>query len=115
MTDPGQRPHLITIQRQGAATDDGYTSTPGEWATHTTAWARILYGSGQERRDAAQESAAQAATFECDWSPTLAAVKTTDRIIIFDTAWDINSRVIIGGNREVHFTAVAQLDVVIDS
>lgn len=115
MTDPGDRPHLLTFQRQGAGTDDGYTVLPGTWYTLTTAWARIRHGSGQERREAAQENASQAATFECDWSPDLAAVLTTDRIIVFDTAWDITNRAVIGGNREVHFTAVANLDAVIDS
>jgi hypothetical protein len=61
------------------------------------------------------KNAAETATFECDWNPTLAAVKVTDRILVFDMAWDISNRAVIGGNREVHFTAVANLDVEIDS
>lgn len=111
----GQRPHLVTIQRQGSPSDDGYNSIPGAWATHATAWARVRYGTGAERREAAQENATQAATFEFDWTPTLAAVRPTDRLICFDTAWDVASAVTVGGNDEVHITAVANLDAEIDS
>lgn len=110
MTDPGQRHHLIVIQRQGAETDDGYTKRPGAWADYARAWARIRYGTSAERREAAQERASRTATFECDWSPTLAAVKPTDRLIVFDTAWDISDAAVMGSNREVHITAVANLE-----
>src|SRR5688572_30857963 len=106
--DPGERSHLIVIQRATAATDDhgGETLT---WHEHARAWARLRYGTGAERREAAQERAAQVCTFECDWTPTLAAVAMTDRILVFGLAWDIASKAIVGGNREVHFTAVANM------
>jgi head-tail adaptor len=114
MTDPGERPHLIRIQRATIA-GDNYGGGAKTWHDHTTGWAKISYGTGAERREAAQENASQAATFMFDWNPTLAAVLTTDRLYVFDTVWDITSRAIIGGNREVHLTAVANLDAVIDS
>lgn len=110
MTDPGQRPHLIVIQRRGAGADDGYTTQPGAWAEYARAWARIRYGTAAERREAAQESASRVATFECDWSSILQAVKSTDRLIAFDTGWDISDAAVIGGNKEVHITAVANLE-----
>lgn len=110
MTDPGQRPHLIVIQRQGAEVDDGYTKQPGAWAEYARAWARIRYGTAAERREAAQEAASRTATFECDWSPALQAVKPTDRLIALDTGWDITDAAVIGNNREVHITAVANLE-----
>lgn len=109
MTDPGQRPHLVTIQRATVSTDD-HGGEQRTWHAITTAWARLRYGTGQERREAAQEAASQAVTFECDWTPTLAAVLMTDRILLFDTAWDLTSKAVIGANREVHFTAIANVD-----
>lgn len=114
MTGPGDRPHLVIIQRAVSVEDDhgGETRT---WHELTRGWARIRYGTSQERREAAQENATQAATFEFDWTPTLAAVLPTDRGYVFDTVWDISSAVTIGGNREVHITLIANLDAEIDS
>ena len=110
----GDRPHLVRIQRATTATDD-YGQGEQTWHDLATGWARVRYGTGQERREAAQENASQAATFEFDWNPTLAAVKPSDRLYVFDTVWDVASAVTIGGNREVHITAVANLEAVIDS
>lgn len=110
MTDPGQRDHLIVIQRRGAETDDGYTTRPGAWAEHARAWARVRYGTAAERREAAQDRASQTATFECNWTPTLAALRPTDRLIAFDTAWDIVTAPVIRLNEEVHITAIANLE-----
>lgn len=114
MTDPGERPHLVTIQRATVATDD-YGGEVRTWHDHATGWAKIAYGTGQERREAAQENASQTATFMFDWNPTLAAVTTKDRLEIFSTVWDITGNVTIGINRESHITAVANLNAEIDS
>ena len=104
MTDPGQRESLVTFERGTASTDDygGETTT---WATLTTAYARIKYGTGQERREAAQERAVQAATFECDWNPTLATVTMTDRISFEGETWDIINKAPLG-HKEIHFAGV---------
>jgi head-tail adaptor len=106
MTDPGARPFLIAIERQSAAIDDGFTKVPGAWAPYTTAWARVRYGTGAERREAAQETASQAATFEIGWSPKVAATLPIDRIVVSGAKWDISSVITIGLNEEVHITAV---------
>lgn len=110
----GERPHLVTVQRAVTATDD-YGGESKTWHTEATAWARVRYGTGAERREAAQENASQAATFEFDYSPTLAAVRPTDRLYCFSTVWDVASAYVIGANEEVHVTAVANLDAEIDS
>jgi head-tail adaptor len=109
VSDPGDRPHLVSVQRASVTVDTYGNETPG-WGALTTAWARVRYGTGQERREAAQERASQAATFEFDWNPTLAALTPKDRLVVFETAWDIASAVVIGGNYEVHVAAVANLD-----
>jgi head-tail adaptor len=110
----GERPHLVTIQRAVTVTDD-YGGESKTWHELATGYARLSYGTGQERREAAQENASQAATFEFDWSPTIAAVKPSDRLYCFDTVWDVASAVTIGANEEVHITAVANLEAEIDS
>lgn len=114
MTDPGQRPHLVLVQRRGAEVDDGYTKQPGGWDPYTRGYARIRYGTAAERREAAQDAATQAATFEFDWSPKLAAVLPSDRLVVFGTAWDITSAVVIGMQEEVHITAIADLDAAVE-
>jgi head-tail adaptor len=103
--DPGQRESLVTFQR-GTPTGDDYTTEGStSWATLVTAWARIKYGTGQERREAAQERMIQSATFECDWNTTLATVAITDRITFESESWDIVSKAPLG-HREIHFAAV---------
>lgn len=104
MTDPGYRESLVTFQR-GTPSTDNYGGETLTWATLITAYANVKYGNGQERREAAQEGAAQAATFECDWNPTLAGVLLTDRISWDGDLWDITSRSPLGHN-EIHFAAV---------
>ena len=103
--DPGQRDSLVTFQR-GTPTGDDYTPEGTlSFSTLTTAWARVRYGTGQERREAAQERASQAATFECEWSATLAGVLVTDRISFDGDTWDIISKSPLG-HKEIHFAAV---------
>lgn len=109
MTDPGLRETLITIQR-GILVGDDYGSNL-DWSSPTlvaTAYARVRYGTGQERREAAQERANQAATFECDWNPTLDGVAVNDRLFVNEKPtefWDIISPSPLGHN-EIHFAAV---------
>lgn len=103
--DPGKRESLVTFERrQVLGTDD----TGGEivvWDELVQAWARVNYGTGIERREAAQEKAVQAATFECEWNPTLDGVEPTDRISFGGDYWDIISRAPLG-HREIHFSAL---------
>jgi len=103
--DAGRRDRLITFQRQGAGTDDGYTTQPGAFADYAQAWARVRFGTGQERREAAQERVSMAATFECLWNPTLNAVLETDRIVFDGANWDIVSRALVNRD-QIHFAAV---------
>ena len=99
-----ERDQLISFERATVVVDEygGETSTFTEL---TKAWAQVRWGSGQERREAAQEQATQAATFVCDPNPTLSTVQVTDRIQFQGVAWDITG---IGPIRrsQIHFTAV---------
>jgi hypothetical protein len=114
VTQPGERPHLVTVQRSITVADD-YGGETKTWHTLATAYALIQHGTGQERREAAQKNASQAATFVFDWNPTLAAVKPVDRLFCFGVVWDIANVATYGANEEVAMTAVANLEAVVDS
>lgn len=103
--DPGQRDQLVIFERGTVAGDDYTDAGSTAWSEHLQAWARVRYGTGQERREAAQERMSQAATFECEYSPALADVQLTDRILFDTDAWDIISKAPLG-HREIHFAAV---------
>lgn len=100
----GNRTRRIIIER-GTTTQDDYGGDVTVWAPYADAWAEVLFGTGQERREAAQEAGNQAATFIVLWTPTLAATKLADRIQAIGVAWDITSIAPIGLNKEIHFTA----------
>ena len=101
------------IQRVGEPVDDGYNTVPGAFAPYSTEYARIIYGSGREQREAAQESATQTATFEVLSHPLTRAVSVTDRICYpIDDAdpdnwptWDIQAVSDLGYNEGVRITA----------
>lgn len=114
MTDPGSRPHLVSIQA-AVIVRGGLGGETKTWHEIGTAWAAVRYGPGQERREAAQQNASVAATFEFDWSPATAAIVPTNRLFCFNTVWDVASAVVIGANNAVHVTAIANLDAEIDS
>lgn len=102
----GQRDRLITFEAIAAGEDDyGGASGPSP-VTIARAWAKVMFGTGQERREAAQERSQQAATFLTNWSPSLATVKMTHRIRALGQVWDITSIAPKGVNDELHFTAV---------
>lgn len=109
VSDPGERDTLITFQRGTLVTDDYGSNLEFTSPTLiTTAYASVRYGAGDERREAAQNRATQAAIFECDWNPTLAGVTEKDRIFVNETPtefWNIASKSPLG-HREIHFAAV---------
>lgn len=89
--DAGRRDRKVIFQRAGAPVDDGYTTTPGEWAEYCRAWASVSFGTGQERREAAQESASVTATFQVLRNSKTSSVSVTDRIVFDGGNWDITS------------------------
>lgn len=101
--DAGERDQLIIFERATVVADDYGGETP-TWATYAAAWAQVRRGTGQERREASQETGAQAATFVTDWNPTLDAVQITDRILYRGDDWDVTD-VAPDGNKEIQFTA----------
>lgn len=106
MIPAGERTTLVTFET-GAATTDDYGGETLAWSTVATVMAKVLYGTGSERRQAAQESTQQAVTIMVNWTPTLADVGPKDRASFDGFAWDITAPPArVGMNDELHFTAV---------
>jgi SPP1 family predicted phage head-tail adaptor len=90
MPSASQRTELIVFQR-ATATEDDYGQPVEMWADYATRRARVRFGTAQEKREAAQESASQTATFECVRSAALDGITTKDRISYLGSAWDITA------------------------
>jgi head-tail adaptor len=106
MIPAGERTTLVTFE-SGTPTTDDYGGETLTWAAFATVMAKVLYGTGSERRQAAQEGAQQAATIMVNWTPELAAVVPKNRAAFDEIVWDINGPPArVGLNDELHFTAV---------
>lgn len=105
MSDVAQFNRSVIIERATATAND-YGEDVKTWAPYASVRAKILFGTGQERREAAQEAAQQPITAIVKWTPTLAAVLPTDRMQALGAVWDITSIALAGLNDEIHFTAV---------
>jgi SPP1 family predicted phage head-tail adaptor len=91
MPAASQRTELIVFQRATVTTDD-YGQEIETFADYATRRARVRFGTAQEKREAAQESASQTATFECVRSAELDAVTLKDRVSYDGSDWDITER-----------------------
>lgn len=103
----GRLDKRVRFERQSVG-KDRYGAGTGAWAEHATVWAWVVHGTGQERREAAQEDASAAATFRVRRSGATLALSEADRLRFdplgnggsagLDAApvWDIISVVPIG-------------------
>ncbi len=106
----GQRFEVIAFIAAATTTDD-YNQTVEDWDSPTTLatrMARVRFGTAQEKREAAQESASQTATFECVRSPTLDAVPMTARISFDGSQWDLSERAPLD-RQTIRFTSIRRL------
>lgn len=84
----GQYDRLITVQRSTVVTDD-YGGEAPTWASLENGWARVRFGTAQEKREAAQERGEQSATFELIPTTALRTVTLKDQILFEGSSWDI--------------------------
>jgi len=89
--DSRKRNRKVVFQRLGADVDDGTATVPGSFADYCVEWAEVTFGTGQERRAAAQEQASVAATFKVLRNSKTAALTVTDRISFDGSFWNIVS------------------------
>jgi SPP1 family predicted phage head-tail adaptor len=99
----GRRDREIVFER-AAVTKSPMGAERPSWTEHCRALAEVRWGSGAERRAAAQERATVPATFRVLRSPTTAGLTAADRIIFEGLPWDITS-VVPWGRHEIDITA----------
>jgi head-tail adaptor len=102
----GARQYSIAFIRAVETTDD-YNQSVESWDSPTTlvtVLAQVTFGGAQENRQAAQQSANQAASFECLRTPILDAVTAKDRISFDGSQWGITERAPLD-RRMIRFTA----------
>lgn len=84
----GERDRRIALQRD-TPTRDTHGNDVSAWATLASAWAKVIYGGGMERRQAAADQASETATFCIRETSTNASVSTVDRISFDGGLWNI--------------------------
>lgn len=104
----GARDRRIAFERAAVALD-GYGTEIETWTLYARAFAEVRYGTGQERREAAQESATLTATFRVPATPRTRALTPKDRILFDGAVWDIRS-VAPFERGDVDVTAVRRAD-----
>lgn len=105
----GTRNRKIVIERYGVVSTDDYGGDVLDWTAYATAFAQVIFGTGAERREAAQESATAPATFRVLATTKTRAVTVKDRISFDGSLWDITSVVPLGLNEGVEITAVRKV------
>lgn len=107
MATASQRKWLIVIERATASEDEsgGQTLT---WTTYATRRVRVQFGTGEEKRLAAQEGGLQSTSFYCERSAVLDAVTLKDRIVFLGSNWDITETAPLD-RAEIRFTATRTL------
>ena len=108
MTPAGKRDRSVIFQR--------YTATQDEYGEEVQTWAqqgkpqkaKVYYGTGTERREAAREEGSQTANFNCHATETTRAIIIRDRIVMDGESWDVLGISPIG-RREIEFTAQRSL------
>jgi head-tail adaptor len=110
MPRAGQGHRAVAFIRAVTTTDE-YNEPVENWVSPTTiatVAAQVMLGSSQENREAAQQSASQAASFICRRTPTLDTVTAKDRINFDGSQWGITERAPLSRN-EIRFTATRVL------
>lgn len=103
MQRAGGRLATIVFERRAETLDD-HGNEIGGWISLGSASARVFWGRGEERREAARLEASQTASFVVLASARTRGVLPTDRITLGGFAWDIKGIVPLGMT-EIEFTA----------
>ncbi|MGX7926463.1 phage head completion protein [Tsuneonella sp. HG094] len=109
MTPAARRDTRVEFQRAAPARSalGGKTPGAGDWAAIGSRKAKVLYGTGAERRDAAVEGGTQAATFRFLLDSLTRTVTIGDRAVCKGLTYDLTGRIEIG-RTEVEFTGTAR-------
>jgi head-tail adaptor len=106
LTPAGERNRLVMLQ-QATVTTDTHGGDVETWADLGQRSAKILYGTGAERRTAAQINGSQPATVRVLADPLTRTLALTNRLLFDDAAWNILGIAPIG-RAEIEFSVVRQ-------
>ena len=100
----GQRDQRVQFERAAVVTDDHGEDVSTWAALGEPRSAKVVYGRGEERREAARQGATQTATFIVLADELTRTIVTGDRIA-FSGTWDING-IAPRGRGEIEFSGV---------
>lgn len=98
-----ERDRLVTVQR-ATVTADEYGGEAPVWTALESGFAKVRFGTAQEKREAAQEVGVQSATFEMLPTAALRGATLKDRIAFDDSFWDM-TEVALLDSETIRFTA----------
>lgn len=109
MTPAGRRDTRVEFQRAAPARSalGGKTAGSGDWATLGSRLAKVLFGTGAERRAAAVEEGTQAATFRMIADSLTRSITIGDRVLCRGLTFDLTGIAPIGST-EIEFTGTAR-------
>jgi head-tail adaptor len=102
-TPAGDRDTRITFERFSTS-QDNYGEQVEAWSEIGSSMAKVFYGRGDERRQAAREQASKQATFNVGQNAVTRSLTEADRIKIGAVIWDIIDITPLGKS-EIDFTA----------
>lgn len=110
MTPAGRRDTRVVFERATVARSalGGKTAGAGDWAAIGSRLGKVLYGTGAERREAAVEAGAQAATFRLLADSLTRTITLADRAVCRGLTYDLTGIAPIG-NDEIEFTGTARV------
>lgn len=101
----GAYDRLVRFQRPTVTGENDYGEQVTAPELLQDAWARVRFGSAQEKREGAQESGTQSITLEVVPTSTLLGVKLTDQVLFDGSTWDVTEVAPLDRNN-LRFTAV---------
>lgn len=102
-----ERDRKVTIQR-ATVTEDDHGGEVMAWADLESGFAKVRFGTAQEKREAAQEGGVQSATFEMLPTAALRGVTLKDRIAFDGSFWDITEAARLDAST-IRFTAARNI------
>ena len=107
-TPAGQRDRRIRFERATLARNALGVMDASGWTLIEKAMAKVLFGTGQERRTAGAEGATQTITIRTLSTNALRGVTESDRVFLDGRGWSITSIAPVGVNDEIEFTATVE-------
>lgn len=103
----GKMRRRVSILRQGAPTDDGYTTLPGAWASIGERYAQDIRSRGREVFENNGTEAEMPMTFLLRFDSLTRTIATTDRIEFEGKQYDLKSVNEIGFRDGVECVGIA--------